>query len=416
MAALVLSCGSLVLHAFPVPLVAQGLNGSVSREVAPLVYLDCNRCDFSHIRRVVTFVNHVREPTRAQVYVLVTDQPTGGGRMYTLSFTGRGSFSGVDNTLTFASRQTDTAAEERAALTRMLQLGLVPYVARTPLVSQVDLTFREPADGPAAPPADPWRNWTFEIYGGGNFSTESTQSAWNARYGFYANRVTEDWKIRLRPYFNNNARSIHTDDDEEIRIDQKRHGLESYVIRSLGEHWGAGIFAEYSTVTIDNLKHGVTVAPAVEYSFFPYGEASTRQITLSYRIGYELADYIEETIYDKTEEALASHALEAAVRIRQQWGSIFSGLTGSSYLHNSDFHRIRLNSNVSFRLGHGISLNVGANYERVNDQLALPRRDASLEDILLQRRRLATAYRSSGSVGLSYNFGSIFTNVVNPRL
>jgi hypothetical protein len=45
----------------------------------------------------------------------------------------------------------------------------------------------------------------------------------------------------------------------------------------------------------------------------------------------------------------------------------------------------------------------------------LPRRDASLEDVLLQRRRLATSYRGSGSVGLSYSFGSMFTNVVNPR-
>jgi hypothetical protein len=395
----------------------QHANGGASRAAAPLVYLDCNRCDFSHVRNEVTFVNHVREPSRAHVYVLITDQPTGGGgRMYTLSFTGRGAFAGVDNTLTFPAPPTYSAAQERAGLTRMLKLGLVPYVARTPLASQVELSFLEPTEDLTTPGRDPWRNWTFEVYGGGNFSTESTQSAWNARYGFYANRVTEDWKIRLRPYFNNNVRSIRTDEAEEIRIDHKRHGLETYLIRSLGDHWGAGLFAEYGTTTIDNLEHGVTLAPAVEYSFFPYGEASTRQITLSYRIGYELADYIEETIYEKTEEALASHALEAAVRIRQAWGSIFSGLIGSTYLHDMRYHRLTFNSNVSFRLGHGISLNVGGNYQRINDQLSLPRREASLEDILLQRRRLATAYRGAGSVGLSYAFGSIFTNVVNPRL
>jgi hypothetical protein len=390
-------------------------NSTVSRDAAPRVYFDCNRCDFSHIRSEITFVNHVRDPAGAQVHVLVTDQPTAGGRMYTMTFVGRGAYAGVNNTLTFASRQTDSAAAERRGLTRMLQLGLVPYVARTALAPQVELTFRAPPET-GAPVSDPWQNWTFEVYGGGNFSTESTQNAWNARYGFYANRVTDDWKIRLRPYFNNNVRTILREDDEDIRISLRRHGLESYVILSLGEHWGAGLFAEYLTATIDNLDHGVTIAPAVEYSFFPYGEASTRQITLSYRIGYELADYMEETIYEKTAEALASHALEAAVRIRQPWGSIFSGLTGSSYLHDSSFHRLALNSNVSFRLGHGVSLNVGGNYQRINDQLALPRRDASLEDILLQRRRLATAYRGSGSIGLSYTFGSIFTNVVNPRL
>ena len=39
-----------------------------------------------------------------------------------------------------------------------------------------------------------------------------------------------------------------------------------------------------------------------------------------------------------------------------------------------------------------------------------------LKDILLQRRQLATTYRSSLNSGLSCTFGSIFSNVVNPRL
>jgi hypothetical protein len=407
-----------ILGALPAGTLAQA-NGerSVGRDAAPMVYIDCNRCDFSHIRSEITLVNYVRDPGHAQVHVIVTDQSTGAGsRVYTLRFMGRGAFGGVDNTFTYASPQTNSAAEERAGLARALKLGLVPYVARTPLASQVELAFRPLTEAPVQEEQDPWRNWTFEVYGGGNFSMESTQSAWNARYGFYANRVTEDWKVRLRPYFNHNVRTIQKDDDEDIRIDLKRHGLETYVIRSLGDHWGAGLFAEYITTTIDNLNHGVTIAPAVEYSFFPYGEAATRQITLSYRVGYEVADYIEETIYEKMDEALLHHALEGAVRIRQPWGSIFSGLTGSNYLHDTALHRLAFNGNVSFRLGHGISLNVGGNYQRINDQISLPRRDASLEDILLQRRRLATSYRGSGSIGLSYSFGSVFTNVVNPRL
>jgi hypothetical protein len=388
-----------------------------TREHAPAVFVDCSRCDFSHIRSEITFVNYVRDPAHAQVHVIIADQATGAGsRVYTFRFVGRGEFAGVDNRLTYAAPPNSTAAEERDGVARTLRLGLVPYVARTPLGSQLHVTVRDLPREAAQPADDPWLNWTFEIYGGGNFATETTQSAWNARYGFYANRVTEDWKIRLRPYFNHNVRTIRRENDDPIRVDMRRHGLESYLIKSLGDHWGAGLFAEYTTATLDNLDHGFTLAPAVEYSFYPYGEAATRQITISYRVGYEFADYIEETIYEKTEDALLHHSLEAAVRIRQPWGSIFSGLTGSKYLHDSSLHRIALNGNVSFRLGHGISLNVGGNYQRINDQVSLPRGDASLEDILLQRRRLATSYRSSGSVGLSYSFGSMFTNVVNPRL
>ena len=40
---------------------------------------------------------------------------------------------------------------------------------------------------------------------------------------------------------------------------------------------------------------------------------------------------------------------------------------------------------------------------------------ASLEEVLLQRRQLETTYNYFFQVGFSYSFGSIFSNVVNPR-
>lgn len=408
--------GALMLFgALVAPLGAQEPGADLSRSDAPLVYLDCGRCDTQHIRREITLVNYVREPYLAQVHVLITDQSTGsGGRLYTLHFEGRGPFEGAADTLHYAAGAMATSAEERAGLTHVLGLGLVRYIARTPLAEAVELSFLEP-DETAPPAADPWRQWTFEVYGGGNVSAEASQTAWNARYGFYANRVTEEWKIRLRPYFNNNARSVQTDEGEEIQVSLRRHGFESYVIRSIGGHWGTGVFAHYNTTTRDNLRHGLELAPAVEYSLFPYEDASSRQVTLAYRVGYEWADYIEETIYEKMTESLFNQALEAAVRIRQPWGSVYSGLTGSTYLHDLDFHRLTFDGRVSFRLGYGVSVNVSGEYQRINDQLSLPRGEASLEDILLERRRLATTYRASGSLGLSYTFGSLYTNVVNPR-
>ncbi len=388
-----------------------------SREDAPFVFLDCRRCDDAHIRREITFVNYVREPDLAHVHVLVTTQPTGsGGRLFTLAFLGRREFAGFDQTLEYNSPQSNTAAQERDGLTQMLALGLVPYAARTPMASQLRLSTRETAARELPPVTDPWNNWTMELYGGGSFNMESTQRAWNARYGFYANRVTEEWKIRLRPYFNNNARVIQRPDRDDVRISHRRHGFDSYVIKSLGEHWGAGIFGDYIHTTLDNLRHHVRISPAVEYSLFPYREASRRQITASYRLGFDFADYFEETIFEQTRETLAGHALGVSVQFRQPWGSVSSGLRGLQYFHDTSLYRLVFNGNVSLRIGRGISLNVGGSYQRINDQLSLPRGDASLEDILLERRRLATAYRGSGTVGLSYTFGSIFTNVVNPRL
>lgn len=387
-----------------------------SRSEAPLVYIDCNSCDMAHIRREITFVNYVRDPVIAQVYVLVTDETAGsGGRSYSLSFTGRQQFEGLHQALSYTSSSVDTPAEVRDGLTRMLSLGFVPYVATTALASRLKLSFDAPAERTETPAMDPWDSWTFQLYSGGNFSMESTQSAWSARYGVYADRVTEQWKLRFRPYFNNNERTFQTD-EEEIHSVQKRHGLETFAIRSLGDHWGAGVFGDYVTTTFDNIRHGAYLAPALEYSVFPYDESSRRQITVAYRLGYEFADYYEETIYGKTQETLLKHALNASIQARQSWGSIASALTASNYLQNREYYRITFNANTSLRLARGVALSLGGNFQSIHDQLNLPRGDASLEDVLLQRRSLATSFRASGQLGLTYTFGSIFTNVVNPRL
>jgi len=48
--------------------------------------------------------------------------------------------------------------------------------------------------------------------------------------------------------------------------------------------------------------------------------------------------------------------------------------------------------------------------------VSLPKGDASLEEVLLGKRQLATTYGIYISAGISYSFGSIYNNVVNTRL
>ena len=43
------------------------------------VYLDCDFCDFDHIRTEIAFVNWVTDPAGADVHLLATRQSTGGG-------------------------------------------------------------------------------------------------------------------------------------------------------------------------------------------------------------------------------------------------------------------------------------------------------------------------------------------------
>ena len=87
----------------------------------------------------------------------------------------------------------------------------------------------------------------------------------------------------------------------------------------------------------------------------------------------------------------------------------------SQYLHDLSKYQFGLFGNVDLRLFKGFSLDLGGNYARVRDQLSLPKGGATDQEILVRQRELATGYRYFATVGISYSFGSIFNNVVNPR-
>ena len=53
--------------------------------------------------------------------------------------------------------------------------------------------------------------------------------------------------------------------------------------------------------------------------------------------------------------------------------------------------------------------------KRASDQISLPRRSATQEEVLLRLRELQSGYEVSVAFGIRYSFGSIFNNVVNPR-
>lgn len=51
----------------------------------------------------------------------------------------------------------------------------------------------------------------------------------------------------------------------------------------------------------------------------------------------------------------------------------------------------------------------------IHDQINLVKQDLTYDEILLQRKEIATQYEYYVNFGLSYTFGSIYNNVVNPR-
>ncbi len=105
--------------------------------------------------------------------------------------------------LIYSSPQTATSDERRKGLTAVFKLGLVRYVAETPLADQLKVTFQAPA-GPqtAAAVDDPWNFWVFRIGASGNFDgEESNESLGMLRILLRQpdNRPVEDQFQRLEP-------------------------------------------------------------------------------------------------------------------------------------------------------------------------------------------------------------------------
>ncbi len=379
------------------------------------IFLDCRRCDETFIRQQMTFVDYVRDRESADVHVLVTVQNTGSrGEAFTLHLIGRRAFEGTDIDVTFTSGVSDTEDEERRGFLRTLQVGLAPYLMRTALADRLSVLVDQSDEDKVHGTDDPWKGWTIEFYGDARADVESSQYAFDARYGVFIDRVTEDWKIRLRPYFNYNLDRFESGEDV-IRSESRRDGFDSYLIRSVSQHWSIGVFGDLFSSTFSNIRMRYRVRPGIEYSVFPYRIAARRQLTFAYLVGGSRVAYNDTTLFGKISEVLPEHGLDAFYEITQPWGQIDIGVRGAQYLHDLSKYSVNFGGDVDIRLTRGLSIDFGGRITLVHDQLYLPKGDASLEEVLLRRRQLATNFDMGFSAGIRYRIGSIYNNVVNTR-
>jgi hypothetical protein len=384
------------------------------------VFLDCERCDFDHFRREVTFVAYVRDRADAQVHVLVTGQGTGaGGQEYTFFFIGQQEFASREDTLRWTSRQDNTDDEVRDGLTRTFALGLIPFAARTPVADALRIEF-EGAENAAAPARadDPWNLWVFQIRTGGSIEGEESQSSRSLDGSLSADRVTDATKIDLGARFEYNEDTFRDlEEDEEFKSFSRDANADALVVFSLGEHWAWGGEARVGSSTRLNQDLYLSFMPAIEYSFYPYSESTRRQITFLYEIGFTYFDYDRLTLFDKVKETLAEQTIEIAAGFQQPWGEIDAGVEWSNYLHDFALHRLDFSSRFEVRLFRGLGLDVQGNVARIQNQLYLLRReDITDDEVLLRRAALGTDYEFEIELGFSYTFGAVFNNVVNPRM
>ena len=382
------------------------------------MFLDCGNCDFDYLRREIPFVNYVRDRADAELHILVTTQPTGGGGVeYTFRFIGLDRFEEIDDELRYTAAQTQTTDERRRGYTEILKLGLVRYVTSTAVADSLRLVYREheTTGGAATPDDDPWNFWSFRLRGNASANGEVSSQSHNFSTSAIANRTTEAWKINLSTSLNFRTNRFTLSDGTRLTDESHDHSVSAQAVKSVGRHWALAGRGRLWSATFLNEDHATRVAGGIEYSVFPYRESSRRELTVQVMAGVNRFDYLETTIYGKDRETVADGVVIGSFDVRQPWGSSGLSIEAATYFHDVGRHRVVLNGDIDVRVFKGFSLTVGGSASRINDQLYLRAEGATDEEILLRRRQLATSYRYRLSVGASYTFGSIFNNVVNTR-
>jgi hypothetical protein len=392
----------------------QGSATDALRKEAVKIFLDCQSCDMNYTRQQIPYVNFVRDVKEAQVFILITQQNAGsGGTQYTLTFQGLGIYNGMNDTLVYTSSPDETSTIVREKKNNMLQMGLMKYVARTPVFSEIEFNYNAELEQEQV--VDKWNNWVFSLGTEPEFQAEESDRQLQLRNSLEITKVTPDMKLELELDQRYSRRRVIEEDDFDTTYVTNEFQGDNLFVKSLGEHWSAGIKWNIGTSTRENYGLRTDILPSVEYDLFPYSEATHRQLRFLYSAGMQYNNYNDSTIYNKLKEYLFKQEFNIAFQIQKKWGSVNLSLLASNYFNDFTKNRVELNTSLNLRIFKGLSLQISGGVAHINDQLNLKKGDISEADRLLELRELSTQYRIEGGIGLTYTFGSIYNNVVNPR-
>jgi hypothetical protein len=381
------------------------------------VFLDCESCFADFLRTEIQFVDFVRDRTEADVHILITRADTSsGGSEYNVAFIGAGRFEGLTETLRTVTANSDTDDVIRRQLATAVRVGLLRFLTREAVPPALDVGVRLGSEGQRpAVAGDRWNNWVFSLRGSASFDGEESSRERQIGANLSADRITPDWKITLGGELEHEREEFDLEEDEPVKVERRERDFNWLVAKALGEHWSIGAMGDVESSTFDNMKFSITGAPAIEYNVFPYSMHMRRQLRALYDVGVNHVRYYEETLFGETRETLPRHELSLTFEQRERWGSLQARVEWSQYLHDLSKSRLETEGELSVRLARGLAVASTLSASRIRDQLSIPARGATPEEVLLRLRQLQSGYEYSLSVSLTYTFGSIFSSVVNPR-
>ena len=381
------------------------------------LFLKCS-CDSNYIRDQINYIDYVRDQEDANIILEVYGDPNGNRGKYSIYFIGKNNFIGMDDKLSFESHPKMTNDEIRSGLKDKIQRGILKYLVKTTDINDLNISITKLDNNISDSDSlivDKWKNWIFEISASGYYEKESSRKVNDFNGRFEVNRYTEDWRIETTLRFFKRIEEFlsETNNFKSSRVYKGAYGK---IVRSISDHWSTGIFYGLSEDSYENIKFSNNFSPAIEYSIFPYKDVVRREMVLEYKIGYRKNNYQSKTIYGKNDEFLGIHSFAFKTRYRQNWGDIYSRFSFFTYLHDNSKNRLTFDNYLNIRIFEGFSLRLGAEIRFIRDQINLAAGQASIEDLLLQQRSIATDFYNEFRLGLTYTFGSAFNNIINTRL
>jgi hypothetical protein len=291
-------------------------------------------------------------------------------------------------------------------------MGLMRYVARTPIASEIDIRYSGKTNDFVE---DKWRSWVFTTSLGFDLQGEKSSRQLRTNAWLSANKITPDWKFDFDYFARMSEDKYITEEEGTIYGTRVSHSAYVLLVKSISDHWSVGGNTSLSSSIYSNYKVAYSIMPGIEYDLFPYYESTRRQLRFLYTAGYTYNNYHDTTIYNKTQESLFGHQFEIAYEVTQKWGSIEIDLGWQNYFNDWSKNSLMLRSEYEIRITKGLELQLDLGVAIIHNQLNLEKEGASTEDMLLQVKELETSYNYEFDISLSYTFGAIYNNIVNPR-
>jgi hypothetical protein len=407
------------------PVAAAAAQADTSDPTALKVFLDCRGdtsrgCETDFFVLDMPFVSWTRDRLFADVQFLVTTIQTGSGSFtYTVTALGRGRYAGRADTSVVTTIPNEAEDPIRRKLSKAFTFLLLPYIRGTPAAERFTIRYNAPAGAKQATPAsvkDPWNFFVLSVEANGFLNGESLQSSANFFSNVRVRRTTESSSMRFGIFQDMQYSKFRTTDSTTVTNTVRSATGFARAVKALDKRWSAGVATNLGYSEFNNTALVWRAAPIVEFNVFPWSQATSRQVALSYGIGPRFFRWREPTIFGRSSEWRVQQELVLGTDVRQSWGNIRVSTRYASYLPEASKWNLGLNGEVSLNVVKGLNVNVGGGASVIRDQIFLAARGRTPEQILLRQRALASNYSYFVYGGLSYSFGSIYNSVVNPRL